>query len=192
EAEANLAATDANVTAARAAFLPSIDLTAQGGFESAALRSLFSSQSAFYSLAAGLTQPILDPTLPGDLDLAKGQYRENLYAYRKAAIQAFVDVENALITMRKSAEQQRLQEAAVKSAREAYDIAQVQMREGTVDIVTVLNTQQTLFSAQQNLAEARLARYQSIVQMFQALGGGWAASGQRPGGAPLPETALMR
>jgi len=192
EAEANLAATDANITAARAAFLPSIDLTAQGGFESAALRSLFSSQSAFYSLAAGLTQPILDPTLPGDLDLAKGQYRENLYAYRKAAIQSFVDVENALITVRKSAEQQRLQEAAVKSAREAYDIAQVQMREGTIDIVTVLNTQQTLFSTQQNLAEARLARYQAIVQMFQALGGGWAASGQRPGGAPLPETALMK
>lgn len=190
QAEAALASTDADVTAARAAFLPSITLTGQGGFESTALKTLFSGSSALYSVASGLTQPILDPTLPGNLDLSKGQYRENLYAYRKAAIQSFVDVENALITMRKSAEQERLQEAAVKSAREAYDISQAQMKEGTVDLVTVLDTQQTLFSAQQNLAEARLSRYQAIVSMFSALGGGWAASGKTAGGAPLPEASI--
>ncbi|GLK69175.1 efflux transporter outer membrane subunit [Hansschlegelia plantiphila] len=190
EAEANLAATDADVTAARAAFLPSIDLTAQGGFESVALKSLFASQSALYSLTAGLTQPILDPTLPGNLDNAKGTYRENLYAYRKAAIQSFVDTENALIAVRKSAEQERLQGNAVKSAREAFNIAQAQMKEGTIDIVTMLATQQTLFSTQDALVDARLARFQAYVSMFEALGGGWAASGQAPGGTPLPESAI--
>jgi NodT family efflux transporter outer membrane factor (OMF) lipoprotein len=188
EAELNLAATDADVTAARAAFLPSINLTGQGGFESTALRTLFTSQSALYSLAAGLTQPILDPTLPGNLDLATGRYRENLYGFRRAAIQSFVDVENALIAVRKTAEQERLQQAAARSAREAYDIAQAQLREGTVDIVTVLNTQQTLFSVQDNLVAARLARFQAIVSLFEALGGGWGASGRAPGGAPLPES----
>lgn len=186
EAEANLAATDADITEARAAFLPSFDLTAQGGSQSAALKSLITSSAAVYSLAAGVTQPILDQTLPGNLDLVKGQYRENLYAYRKAAVQSFVDVENALIAVRKTAEQVRLQEAAVKSAREAYDIAQAQLKEGAVDIVTVLNTQQTLFTAQDNLVTARLARFQALVSMFEALGGGWAGSGRAPGGAPLP------
>lgn len=180
-AEANLGATDADVTAARAAFLPSFNLTAQGGFESLALRTLLSGSNFGYSLAAGVTQPILDQTLPGNLDLAKGRYRENLFAYRRATVQSFVDVENALISVRKTAEQERLQQAAVRSAREAYDIAQAQLKEGAVDIVTVLNTQQTLFSAQDNLVTARLAKFQAIVSMFEALGGGWAASG-RPAG----------
>ncbi|GLK55124.1 NodT family efflux transporter outer membrane factor (OMF) lipoprotein [Methylopila capsulata] len=185
EAEANLTATDADVTAARAAFLPSFNLTAQGGFESVALRTLFSSQSTFYSLGAGLTQPILNPQLPGNLDLAKGQYRENLFAYRQTTIQSFVDVENALISVRKTTEQERLQQAAVKSAREAYDIAQAQLREGAVDITTVLTTQQTLFSAQDTLVNVRLSRFQAIVSMFSALGGGWAASGKPPGAGPV-------
>ncbi|MDR4307806.1 efflux transporter outer membrane subunit [Chelatococcus sambhunathii] len=186
QAEATLAASDADITAARAEFLPSIDLTAQGGFESTALRSLISSSAFAYQIAGGLTQPILDQSLPGNLDLAKGQYRENLFAYRKAAVQSFVDVENALIGVRKTAEQVRLQEAAVKSAREAYDIAQAQLKEGAVDIVTVLNTQQTLFDAQDSLVAARLARFQALVSMFEALGGGWAAGGRPAGGDPLP------
>lgn len=192
EAEANLASTDADITSARAAFLPTIDLTGSAGFESAALKSLISSSAFLYQIAAGATQPILDETLPGDLDLAKGRYRENLFAYRKAAVQSFVDVENALIAVRKTAEQVRLQEAAVKSAREAYDIAQAQLKEGAVDIVTVLNTQATLYSAQDALAGARLARYQAIVSMFEALGGGWAASGREPGGPPLPAFNVPR
>lgn len=186
EAEANLESTDADITAARAAFLPSINLTAEGGFESTALRTLVTRDSFAYQIAAGVTQPILDQSLPGNLDLAKGQYRENLYAYRKAAVQSFVDVENALIAVRKTAEQVRLQEAAVKSAREAYDIAQAQMREGAIDIVTVLDTQQTLFNAQDALATARLSRFQGLVLMFEALGGGWAAGGKPAGGDPLP------
>lgn len=188
QAEATLAASDATITEARAAFLPSFDLTAQGGFESAALKSLISGSNVAYQLAAGVTQPILDQTLPGNLDLAKGQFRENLYAYRKTTIQSYVDVENALIAVRKSAEQVRLQEAAVKSAREAYDIASAQLKEGAVDIVTVVTTQQTLFQAQDNLVAARLSRFQALVSMFEALGGGWAASGQPAGavGGPLP------
>ncbi len=186
QAEATLAASDADITSARAEFLPSIDLTAQGGFESTALRSLVSGSAFAYQIAGGLTQPILDQSLPGNLDLAKGQYRENLFAYRKATVQSFVDVENALISVRKTAEQVRLQEAAVKSAREAYDIAQAQLKEGAVDIVTVLNTQQTLFNAQDALANARLLRFQALVSMFEALGGGWAAGGRPAGGDPLP------
>ena len=158
-AEADLAATDADITEARAAFLPSIELTGSAGFESTVLKSLITSGASVYQIAAGATQPLLDETLPGQLDLAKGRYRENLFVYRKATVQSFVDVENALIAVRKTAEQVRLQEAAVKSAREAYDIAQAQLKEGAVDIVTVLNTQLTLFSAQDALVTARLARY---------------------------------
>ncbi|GLK75120.1 RND transporter [Methylopila jiangsuensis] len=185
QAEADLAAADYDVTAARAAFFPTIDLTAQGGFENVALRTLFGSQSGFYSLGAGLSQPLLNTALPGQLDLTKGQHREALMTYRRAAVQSFVDVENALVAMRKTAEQERLQGAAVRSAREAYDIAQAQLREGAVDVTTVLATQQTLFSAQDNLVNVRLARFQAAVSLFEALGGGWAASGRPAGGDRL-------
>ncbi|WP_261404532.1 efflux transporter outer membrane subunit [Chenggangzhangella methanolivorans] len=184
QVEAELAATDSDVTAARAAFLPSFDLTAAGGVASTALRSLFASQSLVYALAAGVTQPLLDPTLPGELDLAKGRYRENLFAYRRAAVQSFVDVENALVSVRKTTEQERLQRSAVDSAREAYDIAREQLKGGAIDITTVLTAQQSLFSAQDILVEVRLARFQAIVSLFEALGGGWA-----PYGSPLVSKA---
>ena len=99
-AEATVAATDASVERARAAFFPSIQLTGQGGFTSTALRALFRPESAFYSLAAGLTQPIFDGfLLEGQLELAQGRQLESLSLYRKAVVSGFTDVERALISV---------------------------------------------------------------------------------------------
>src|SRR5262249_20123875 len=90
EAELRLASADANVYAARAAFLPSIQLTGQGGFESMALRTLFGPNALFYTVAASLTQPIFQGgLLLGQLDLQKGMREELLQDYRKAVISAF-------------------------------------------------------------------------------------------------------
>jgi outer membrane protein TolC len=61
----------------------------------------------------------------------------------------------------------------VASSRRAFEISETRLREGAVDLVTVLNTQQTLFQAEDTLAQARLARLQAVVGLFQALGGGW-------------------
>ena len=173
-AEAQLAAADANVDAARAAFFPTINLTAQGGFESLALRSLFNSQSAFYSLAAGLTQPIFEGfRLEADLEQQRGRQAELLQAYRRSVISAFADVERALSATRRLAEQERLQRQALASSRQAYEIAEQRLREGTVDLVTVLTTQQSLFQADDAVTQVRLARLQAAVALYQALGGGW-------------------
>ena len=174
EAEANLAAANANVENARAQFLPSITLTGEGGYQSAVLRTLLRPESAFYTLAAGLTQPIFEGgRLLGNLDLQKGRQDELLQIYRKAAISAFADVENALDAIRQTAERERLQREVVTSSRRAFDISEQRLREGTVDLVTVLQTQQTLFQAEDALAQARLAHVQAIVSLYQALGGGW-------------------
>jgi NodT family efflux transporter outer membrane factor (OMF) lipoprotein len=174
EAEAQLAAAHANVAAARAAFFPSIQLTGEGGYASLALRTLFRPESAFYSLAAGLTQPIFDGhRLRGQLELQQGKREELIQNYRKAVIAAFADVESALIAMVQTAQRERLQREVVASSRRAFEIAETRLREGTVDLVTVLNTQLTLFQAADALAQARLARFQAIVSLFQALGGGW-------------------
>lgn len=182
-AEAQLAAANANVESARAAMLPSIQLTGDGGFASAALRTLLRPESAFYNVAAGVMQPLLDGwRLQGQLDLQRGRQEELLNLYRKAVVSAFTDVETALIAMQQTAERERLQREVVRSSRTAFEISETRLREGAVDLVTVLNTQQALFQAEDNLAQARLARLQAVVSLFQALGGGW----------PIPPKRLVQ
>ncbi len=174
KAEAQLAAANANVENARAQMLPSITLTADGGYSSAVLKTLLRPESALYSLGAGLAQPIFDgQKLQGNLDLKKGVQDELLQNYRKAVISGFADVENALNGIRQTALRERLQGDVVTSSRRAFDIAEQRLREGTIDLVTVLQTQQTLYSAQDALVQARLAHMQAIVSLYQALGGGW-------------------
>jgi NodT family efflux transporter outer membrane factor (OMF) lipoprotein len=184
QAEAQLAAGNADVHAARAAFFPSVILTGDGGYQSAVLRTLVRPESVFFNLAAGLTQPLLDGLrLQGLLDVRRGRQDELLQLYRLAVINGFADVERALVAVQQTAARERLQREVVRSSRRAFEIAEIRLREGTVDLVTVLNTQQTLFQAQDVLAQARLARLQAVVGLVQALGGGW----QMP-----PETARRR
>jgi NodT family efflux transporter outer membrane factor (OMF) lipoprotein len=174
EAELRLASADANVYAARAAFLPSIQLTGQGGFESTALRTLFGPNALFYTVAASLTQPIFQGgLLLGQLDLQKGLREELLQDYRKAVISAFTDVERALVAVQQTTRQEALQREAVTEARRAFELSEERLRGGTIDLTTVLQTEQTLFQQEDVLAQVRFARLEAIVALFQALGGGW-------------------
>jgi outer membrane protein, multidrug efflux system len=174
EAEANLAAANANVYNARAQLLPSITLTGDGGYESAVLRVLTRPESVIFSAAAGLTQPIFEGgRLIGNVDLQTAKQDELLQDYRKAVISAFSDVEIALYNVRETALSVQLQTAVVTSSRRAFDVSEQRLREGTIDLVTVLQTEQTLFTAEDSLAQAQLARLQAIVSLYQALGGGW-------------------
>ncbi|HZN28636.1 MAG TPA: efflux transporter outer membrane subunit, partial [Xanthobacteraceae bacterium] len=173
-AEANLASADASVESARAAFFPRISLTAQGGYESEALKLLFRPETAFYNLAVNVAQPLLDGfRLEGLLELAKGRRLELLKIYCQTILVSFGDVEIALIAIADAAERERLQRQVVVSSRQAFEIAETRLREGTVDLVTVLQTQQTLFTAEDNSVIARLARLQAVLSLFQALGGSW-------------------
>jgi NodT family efflux transporter outer membrane factor (OMF) lipoprotein len=189
EAEAQLESGNASVYSARAAFFPSITLTGEGGYQSAVFRTLMRPESAFFNLAAGLTQPLLDGLrLQGQYDLAKGRQDELLQLYRKAVISGFADVENALIAVRQTTERERLQRDVVRASRQAFQISEQRLREGAVDLVTVLNTQQTLFQAQDLLAQVRLLRLQAVVSLFQALGGGWQMPPkQRTAAGQVPE-----
>jgi multidrug efflux system outer membrane protein len=174
EAEAKLAGADANVEAARAAFFPTIQLTAQGGFQSAALRTLFGPGAAFYSIAADLTQPIFDGgTLLGQLDQQRGLREELLQTYRKAVISAFTDVEKALVAVAQFGQQEKLERDAVRESRRAFDLSEERLRGGTIDLTTLLQTEQTLFQQEDTLAQVRFARLQAVISLYQALGGGW-------------------
>jgi len=173
-AEANLASTDASVESARAAFFPSITLTGQGGYQSSVLKFLFTPQAALYQVATNLTQPLLDGfRLEGQLELAKGQQLAALEAYRKSVLSAFGDVERALIAVADTAETERLQRLVVESSRRAFELSETRLREGTIDLVTLLQVQQTLFQAENTLVVDHLARFNAVLSLFQALGGSW-------------------
>jgi outer membrane protein, multidrug efflux system len=190
EVELKLASADANVYAARAAFLPSIQLTGQGGFESAALRTLFGPGAVFYTVAASLTQPIFQGgLLLGQLDLQKGMREELLQNYRKSVISAFTDVERALVAVQQTTRQEALQRQAVAEARKAFELSEQRLRGGTIDLTTVIQIEQTLFQQEDALAQVRFARLQAIVSLFQALGGGWFLD-REPIARPLDGTKL--
>ena len=173
-AEAQLIAANANVAAARAAFFPSISLTADGGYASTALAALVSPANRIFALSAGLTQPIFQGgALSGQYRYDQARYAELAAGYHKAVIAAFANVEDALVALRQTADQEVRQQDAVKEARNAYELSQAQWHAGIVNILTVLNTESALFTAEDALVQVKSAHLQAVVSLFGALGGGW-------------------
>jgi NodT family efflux transporter outer membrane factor (OMF) lipoprotein len=192
EAEANLISAHANVDAARAAFLPAIGLTGSGGYASTAVNTLFNPTSLAWSVGASLLQTIFDGgRLSSQNDVAKGREAELVADYRKAVFSALSDVETSLGQVSSLADQERLKSEEVDNAAEAFRISELQYREGVADLLAVLQTQQTLFTAQDQLVQLKLARLQAGVSLYQALGGGWTVDAEadtptRNGFMPLP------
>jgi multidrug efflux system outer membrane protein len=179
QAEAQLASSNFSVESARAAFFPQIQLTGTTGVQSAALAALFGPGAWYYTLAAGLTQPLFDGfLLESLLKQAKGVQVQNLQAYRKAVLSAFTDVEKALVALAQFTRQEKLQADAVAASRKAFDVSETQFREGTVNLLTVLQTEQTLFTAENTLVLVRLSKFRAASSLFQALGGGWTPDGK--------------
>ncbi len=174
QAEQQLKSADYSVESARAAFFPTIQLTGQLGFESAALRALFGPGAWFYTAAASLTQPIFDGgMLLGQFELQRGLQAQFLQTYRKSVLSAFSNVEQALIAVEQTAAQETIQQKVVSSSRRAFVLSEQQMTAGTVNMVTLLQVEQTLFTAEDQLAQDRLLRLLAVISLFQALGGGW-------------------
>lgn len=175
QAEATLAAAQASVEQARTAMFPSITLTASGGFQNVALENLLRPGSVLYSLASGLTQPIFQlGALRAQYRLSQAQADEILENYRLAIVAALVDVESAIVALRDTTEQENLQLGATRAAERAYAISEAQLRAGTIDLLTLLVTQQAMFNARNQLTLVRLQKLQAAVGLFRALGGGWA------------------
>jgi NodT family efflux transporter outer membrane factor (OMF) lipoprotein len=163
-----------SVESARAAFFPTISLTTELGVQSAALKSLFGPGAWFYTSAASLSQPIFDGgVLLGTFEQAQGVQAQNIQNYRKTILTAFSNVEQMLIAVDQTRAAERIQDNVVKASRRAFALSEQQLKQGTVNMVTLLQVEQTLFTAEDQLAQDRLAFLQAIVGLFQSLGGGW-------------------
>jgi NodT family efflux transporter outer membrane factor (OMF) lipoprotein len=174
EAEANLASAHANVDAARAAFFPQIGLSGSAGYASNMIKNIIDPSNFAWSIGASLLQTIFDGgLLQSQLNLNKGEQLELVADYRKSVISAFSDVETSLNQVAHLAQQEDYLTQEVNAASEAFRISEIQYREGVADLLTVLQSQQTLFTAQDTLVQIKLARIQADVGLYRALGGGW-------------------
>ena len=183
QAEATLYSAHANLDAARAAFLPSVGLTGNGGYASTMLSNLINPSNFAWNIGASLLQAIFDGgRLTSQRDFAQAQETEMVASYRKAVLSALSDVETSLGSTTSLAERQRLTQLQVDNATEAFRISELQYREGVVDLLTVLQAQQTLFSSQDTLVQIKQARLDAGVGLYLALGGGWtvAADADKP------------
>ncbi|HEX4269774.1 MAG TPA: TolC family protein [Rhizomicrobium sp.] len=178
EAEATLFSAHANVDAARAAFFPSIGLTGTGGWNAGTIGSLFNPSSLVWSIGASVAQTIFDGgRINAQSDQARARETELLAAYRKTVFSAFSEVESAIGTVQASRDQLTLLDAQVKASAEAFRISELQYREGTIDILSLLIAQQNLFTAQDSYVTTKLARLEANIGLYQALGGGWTQQG---------------
>ncbi|WP_192564166.1 efflux transporter outer membrane subunit [Pseudomonas gozinkensis] len=173
-AEAQLAAAEADVKVARAAMLPSVTLSAQLGSGANQFDDII--RSPFYNLTAGLLAPVFNNgRLSAERDKARARQEELLETYRAAIINGFADVEKALNSIRGLDAQRQWQSEELNQAQTAFDIAQSRYEAGAEDLLTVLETQRTLYAAQDLNVQLRLSRLQASIGLYKALGGGWQA-----------------
>jgi multidrug efflux system outer membrane protein len=174
EAEANLIAANAEIGVARAAYFPQISLTGSAGFESPALTNLFTGPAGLWNMTAGITQPIFEGgRLKNNVRFAKAQHEQLLLTYQQTIQGAFRDVSNALIAYQKNREFRIQQQQLFESAQDAAHLSEVRFKAGTTDYLEVLTNETNSFSAELGLAQAQGNELVALVQVYQALGGGW-------------------
>lgn len=178
-AEQNLVAANANIGQAKAAFYPQVTLTGFYGFQSVALSDLFTSGSRAWQFGPAVSVPLFTGgRLRANLKITQAQYEEALADYQRTVQNAFREVSDGLIAYQRSREFAARQEQRTQANREAASLAYIRYDGGVTSYLEVLYNEQELFSAELNLAQARLSELLSVVQLYRALGGGW----EQPGG----------
>jgi len=172
-AENQLKGANANIGAARAAFFPRITLTGTFGVQSTSLAGLFSSGLA-WSFAPQVTLPIFDAG-SNKANLASANVEKNIYVaqYEKTIQTAFREVSDGLVGRTTLDSLARKEQTLVDTTSKSYDLSMMRYRAGVGDYFDALDTQRSLFAAQQTLVEVRLARLTNLVTLYKALGGGW-------------------
>jgi multidrug efflux system outer membrane protein len=177
EAEQLLVAANAQIGVAKAQFFPQISLTGSGGGSfgrSSAFTGLMSSRLGIWSYGANVSQPIFTGgALKGNLRLAESQHQQELIAYRQTIQRAFGEVSDALIGYQKLHEVRVRQEDTVADLQESVRLSNMRYSGGTTTYLEVLDGQRALFAAQLTLAQERGNEFQSLVQLYKSLGGGW-------------------
>lgn len=174
QAEQQLVAANAQIGIARAAYFPDISLSGTGGFQSAALTNLFSGPAGAWTFGASLTQPIFTAgRLRSNVHLSEAQQQTALLVYQQTIQGAFRTVSDALVAYRKTREFRAQQELLFQSAQDAARLSHMRYSGGVTGYLEVLTNETNAFSAELGLVQAQLNELLALVQLYQALGGGW-------------------
>ncbi|MCU1332284.1 MAG: efflux system, outer rane lipoprotein NodT [Candidatus Angelobacter sp.] len=174
QAEQQLIAFNARIGVAKAAYFPQINLTADAGYQSSALTSLFQGPLGLWSFGGALTQPIFQGgRLRNNVRLTEAQKKEAVLVYQQAIQQAFREVSDSLVAYRKNQEFRAQQELLTNSAQDAAHLSDIRYQGGATSYLEVLTNQTNYFTAELNLAQARLNELLALVGLYKALGGGW-------------------
>jgi outer membrane protein, multidrug efflux system len=177
-AEHNLIAANASIGAARAAFFPSITLTGSYGTASTQLSGLFDHGSTAWTFSPQISLPIFaGGANVASLNLAKVEKNINIVQYEQAIQTAFREVADALAGRGTLDSQIAADQALVEATSESYRLSDMGFRGGVNDYLSVLDSQRSLYAAQQTLIGVKLARLQNLVTLYKALGGGWSEHG---------------
>jgi multidrug efflux system outer membrane protein len=173
-AEQNLVAANAEIGVARAQLFPEISLTGSAGLESIGLGNLFRGSNRIWSFTAGLSQPIFNAgSLRANVRFTEAQEQQYLLTYEQTIQTAFREVADSLTAYSKYRDFRVHQEALTTAARDAANLSEIRYRGGAASYLEVLTNETTYFGAELNLATARLNERLSLVQLYNALGGGW-------------------
>ena len=176
EAEQNLVAANAQIGVARAQLFPQISLTGTGGVESIGLGNIFTWGARAWTYSATATQPIFNAgSLRANVRLSEAQKEQAVLTYQQSIQTAFEQVSNALIANRKLRDYRTHQEALTEATRDSSNLAQVRYKGGVTSYLEVLTNETNYLAAEIALARARLAERLALVQLYNALGGGWQA-----------------
>jgi outer membrane protein, multidrug efflux system len=174
EAEAQLVAANAEIGVARAAFFPQISLSGAGGFQSSALTNLFSGPAGAWSFGASLTQPIFTGgRLRSGVRLAEARQQTAVLFYQQSIQGAFRSVSDGLVAYHKTREFRTQQELLFRSAEDAARLSHLRYKGGVTGYLEVLTNETNAFSTELGLVQAQLNELLAVVQLYQALGGGW-------------------
>ena len=185
--ERNMAAANAQIGVATAAYYPNVTLSAQGGLESSTLKHLLDWPSRFWSVGASLSEPLFDAGLRrATVNQFVAVYNSDVANYRQTVLTAFQQVEDALAAERILSKEIQQQEEAEKSAERFLELAQARYETGVDQYLNVLVAQNTLLNDRQQLANLRTQVMTQSVQLIEALGGGWDRS-QLPSASQVSE-----
>jgi multidrug efflux system outer membrane protein len=188
EAERTMAAKNAEIGVAYAAFFPAVYLTGQGGVLSARASDLFHWQNSIWSFGPSISLPVFDGGQNlSNLQVARAEYNESVAKYRSSVLNAVKDVENALADLRFLARETAALHQSVQSARQATDLEQKRFRVGETNYTDVIVADETRLSTERSDAQVRGQQLYATVRLIKALGGGWNASALAPEQpAPIP------
>jgi multidrug efflux system outer membrane protein len=174
QAEANLVAANARIGVARAAYFPQISLTADSGFLSSALTSLFTGPAGFWSFGGSLTQPIFaGGRIKSGVKLREAQKEEMLLTYQRTIQEAFRGVSDSLVEYKKQREFRERQQELLFAAQDAARLSEMRYKGGASTYLEVLTNETNAFDAELGLAQAQLNELLGLVGIYRNLGGGW-------------------